>query len=110
MTHWILPTILAFMSTAATAVWGQAPDPIRPAHESLEAGARTDDLGITVPMAPASHPGRRYPASHEFPSGPAIGERLPEFSLPNQAGQIVDYHADRGDAKSIVVFFRSAVW
>ena len=107
MTHWILLTVLAFMSMA---VWGQAPDPIRPAHESLEAGARTDDLGITVPMAPASHPGRRYPASHEFPSGPEIGERLPEFSLPNQAGQIVDYHADRGDSKSIVVFFRSAVW
>ncbi len=104
-----LLTILALMSVATATVSGQAPDPVRPAHEGLEPGARTDDLGITVGI-PASHPGRRYPASHEFPSGPAVGERLPEFSLPNQAGQIVDYHADRGDSKSIVVFFRSAVW
>ena len=88
---------------------GQTPDTVRPAHEALEAGAQTDDLGITVQI-PASHPGRRYPASHEFPTGPAIGERLPEFALPNQDGRLIDFHADRGDAKSVVVFYRSAVW
>ncbi len=82
---------------------------VKGAHENLAPEARTDDLGITVPV-PASHPGRRYPAEHEFPTGPAIGERLPEFELPNQNGEAVDFHAHRGDSKAIVVFYRSAVW
>ena len=82
---------------------------VRAAHENLEPGTETDDLGITVPI-PASAAARRYPASEEFPTGPEIGERLPTFSLLNQHGRLVDYHADRGDANSIVVFYRSAVW
>lgn len=82
---------------------------VKGAHENLPAEARTDDLGITVPV-PASHPGRRYPAEHEFPTGPAIGERLPEFELPNQDGELIDFHAHRGDSKAVVVFYRSAVW
>jgi hypothetical protein len=86
-----------------------AQEQVRAAHESLEPGTETDDLGITVPF-PASAAARRYPASQEFPTGPEIGERLPTFSLPNQHGRLVDYHADRGDSKSIIVFYRSAVW
>ena len=101
---------VALMAMAPAMVAAQAPDPpVKSAHEDLEPGTRTDDLGITIGI-PASHPARRYPASHEFPTGPKIGERLPEFSLPNQEGRIVDYHADRGDSKSVVVFYRSAVW
>jgi hypothetical protein len=82
---------------------------VRPAHDSLEPGTRTDDLGITIAI-PVEHPARRYPASHEFPTGPGVGERLPAFSLPNQRGRLVDYHTDRGSSKSVVVFYRSAVW
>jgi len=95
--------------TAAGTVAAHPPDTVRPAHESLEPGTRTDDLGITIGI-PVEHPGRRYPASHEFPTGPAIGERLPAFSLPNQHGRLADYNADRGRPKSVVVFYRSAVW
>ena len=95
------------MMTVTTA--GQAPAPVKPAHENLEPGTMTDDVGVTIGI-PASHPAGRYPASEEFPTGPEIGERLPEFSLLNQEGRLVDYHADRGDSKSIVVFYRSAVW
>ncbi len=101
--------VLALISITTVPVNGQTRDPVRPAHDGLEPGTQTDDLGITIPL-PASHPGRRYPASAEFPTGPEVGERLPEFSLPNQDGRIVDYHADRADSKSIVVFYRSAVW
>ena len=103
-------TILVLMLMATTTARGQVPAQVRPANEDLEPGAHTDDLGITVGGLPNSHPGRRYPASHNFPTGPEVGERLPDFSLPNQEGSIVDYHADRGDSKSIVVFYRSAVW
>ena len=109
MTRWTLAAALLALLMAPTPVMAQDAGAVRSAHEDLEPGTRTDDLGITIGI-PASHPARRYPASHEFPTGPTIGERLPEFALPNQNGRIVDYHADRGDSKSIVVFYRSAVW
>ena len=102
---WAMAMLLVLVGTAAA----QTPAAVEPAHDSLEPGTRTDDLGITIGL-PVEHPGRRYPASHEFPTGPEIGARLPTFSLPNQQGRLVDYHADRGDSKSVVVFFRSAVW
>jgi len=88
---------------------GNENERVKGAHENQPPEARQDDLGITVPV-PTSHPGRRYPAEHEFPTGPAIGERLPEFELPNQDGELIDFHADRGDSKAVVVFYRSAVW
>ena len=100
---------VAVMSMTILGIEGQEPTPIKPAHENLEPGTMTDDVGVTIGI-PASHPARRYPASEEFPTGPEVGERLPEFSLLNQEGRLVDYHADRGDSKSIVVFYRSAVW
>ncbi len=101
--------VAAPMSVAAQDPQRERAEPVRSAHEALEPGTQTDDLGITIGI-PASHPARRYPATHEFPSGPPVGERLPEFSLPNQSGRVVDYHGDRGASKSIVVFYRSAVW
>ncbi len=97
----------AFLAVPAFAQDGE--EAVRGAHQNLPADALKDDLGITVPV-PASHPGRRYPAEHEFPTGPAVGERLPEFELPNQHGDLVDFHADRDDSKAVVVFYRSAVW
>ena len=109
MKRWTFLLTLTWLAMAATAIQAQTAEPVRSAHEKLEAGTKTDDLGITIAI-PASHPARRYPDSHEFPTGPEIGERLPVFSLPNQEGRLVDYHADRGDSKSIVVFYRSAVW
>ena len=109
MTRWSFLAMFAVMLTMTVSAAGQEPDPIKPAHENLEPGTMTDDVGVTIGI-PASHPARRYPASEEFPTGPEVGERLPEFSLLNQEGHLVDYHADRGDSKSIVVFYRSAVW
>jgi hypothetical protein len=110
------PTVLAGLVVLVAAAAGfatqaaaQTPK-VRGAHEGMAAGETTDDLGITVPMAPVDFPARRYPASSEFPTGPAVGERLPEFKLPNHNGEIVDFHADRGDSKAIVVFYRSVVW
>jgi cytochrome oxidase Cu insertion factor (SCO1/SenC/PrrC family) len=53
---------------------------------------------------------QRYPDTPDFPTGPAIGERLPDFTLRNQRGEAIDFHADRGGHKAAVVFQRSAVW
>jgi len=67
-----------------------------------------DEFGFDAP-APLGHPGRAgLPVGHS--TGPEIGERLPDFTLPDAYGRPVDYHASRGSAKSVVVFFRSAVW
>jgi hypothetical protein len=109
MTPRIVLMMMAVLAVVAGPAAAQTNETVRPAHDALEPGTRTDDLGITIGI-PVEHPGRRYPASHEFPTGPEVGERLPAFSLTNQHGRVVDYHADRGDSKSVVVFYRSAVW
>ena len=46
----------------------------------------------------------------EFPTGPAIGELLPDIVAPNHDGRMVDAHAERHDGPLVVVFYRSAVW
>ena len=67
-----------------------------------------DELGFDAP-APVGHPGRMgLEAGH--PTGPEVGDRLPDFRLPDAHGREVEFHADRGFAKAIVVFFRSAAW
>ena len=105
-----LGAALCALSACITTNAAAQSETVRGAHEGMAAGEKTDDLGITVPMAAVDFPARRYPASHEFPTGPEIGERLPEFTLPNQNGKMIDFHLSRGDAKSIVVFYRSVVW
>ncbi len=67
-----------------------------------------DALGFDAP-APLGHPGRAGLPDGQ-PTGPEIGTRLPDFALPNQRGEIVDFHADRGAHPAAVVFYRSAVW
>jgi len=68
----------------------------------------TDELGFEAP-APLAHPGRTgLPAGH--PTGPEVGERLPDFELPDSAGRRVRFHEDRGNSRAAVVFYRSAVW
>ncbi len=67
-----------------------------------------DHHGFDAP-APLGHPGRAG-LPDGAPTGPEVGTRLPEFTLPDAHGHAVDFHADRGNAKAVVVFYRSAVW
>lgn len=67
-----------------------------------------DDAGIVGPL-PIRH-GQRVPLGEGDPTGPEIGTRLPDFTLPSATGRTVSFHDDRGDSKAAVVFFRSAVW
>jgi len=67
-----------------------------------------DELGFDAP-APLGHPGRLgLPDGHS--TGPEIGDRLPDFELPDAYGRNVSFHSDRDGKKSVVVFYRSAVW
>ena len=85
---------------------------VRGAHEAVDNPGETftDERGLTVEGMGIDFAARRYPASADFPTGPALGERLPDFTLPNQHGEPVDFHADRGGQGAVVVFYRSAVW
>ncbi len=85
---------------------------VRGAHEAFGNPQETftDERGLTVEGLPVDFPARRYPASADFPTGPALGERLPEFTLANQHGELIDFHADRDGHAAVVVFYRSAVW
>jgi len=67
-----------------------------------------DELGFDAP-APLGHPGRLGLPEGQS-TGPALGERLPDFELPDAYGRQLHFHEDRGSAKAAVVFFRSAVW
>lgn len=46
----------------------------------------------------------------DFTPGLEIGETAPDFALPNQHGEEVSFHTDRGGARAAVLFYRSAVW
>jgi len=67
-----------------------------------------DEHGFDAPVE-LGHPIRSgLPDGH--PTGPEVGERLPDFTLPDAKGRPVTFHADRGRSKAAVVFYRSAVW
>ncbi len=85
---------------------------VRGAHERVDNPQEiyVDERGLRVNGLGIDFPARVYPASADFPSGPGLGERLPEFTLLNQHGESIDFHADRGGQQAVVVFYRSAVW
>ena len=42
--------------------------------------------------------------------GPQVGDRVPEFSLPDQNGQLQSLESVRGPNGSLILFHRSADW
>ena len=67
-----------------------------------------DEFGFVGPV-PNEFPTRRNPEPG-FATGPAVGERVPGFQLPNQHGELVDFHTARAGQKAALSFQRSAVW
>jgi len=61
-------------------------------------------------VAPELPPTRRTPATDDFPTGPAIGEPLPDFTLPDQHGVLTNVTAARAGDRALVVFYRSTRW
>jgi len=72
------------------------------------ATTETDELGFEAP-APLGYAGRVGLPSGQS-TGPEIGERLPDFELPDQTGERLRLHQDRGSARAAVIFYRSVVW
>ena len=67
-----------------------------------------DADGFAGPRKPGTGP-RRNPRG-AFPTGPEVGERLPDIVAPSHTGETVDLHHLRDGAPAVVVFYRSAVW
>ena len=42
--------------------------------------------------------------------GPQVGERIPEFSLPDQNGTVQTLESIMGEEGAMIVFHRSADW
>ena len=67
-----------------------------------------DRLGFDAP-APLGHPGRAG-LPEGYPTGPEVGEKLPDFTLPDAFGKNVTLHEARAGRPAVVVFYRSALW
>ncbi|MEZ4502610.1 MAG: hypothetical protein R3C39_08295 [Dehalococcoidia bacterium] len=66
---------------------------------------------MTTPPEPERlPPSRRTPETDDFPTGPAIGEVFPDFTLRNQRNEAVNLNEARAGQKALVVFQRSARW
>ncbi len=59
---------------------------------------------MTQPISPED------PIGRDFPTGPAVGEPVPDFVLPDQHGNPVRLSTVRGTAQALILFHRSASW
>lgn len=72
-------------------------------------GERWNDVdGFVFRNPPGT--GARMEPEGIFPTGPEVGETLPNIRLNASTGDEVDLNADRKGRPAVVVFYRSAVW
>lgn len=55
-------------------------------------------------------PAMRNPENDEFPTGPAVGDLLPEFTLLDQRGESVTVSVAGTKNTVYLVFIRATVW
>lgn len=65
---------------------------------------------MTTEQPARTPPTQRMPEPEDFPTGPAVGEVFPDFTLHNQHNEAVNLNDARGGQKALVVFQRSARW
>ncbi len=74
----------------------------------IKASEFSDAHGYSAPIPNGTGP-RSNPIG-DFPTGPAIGKRLPDVVALNKNGELIDLHTDRKGMNAVLVFTRSAVW
>ena len=62
----------------------------------------------TAPDRPPA--ARRFPESPDFATGPAVGERVPDFALPDQNGDELRLSDVLPGGRTLLVFVRSFSW
>jgi hypothetical protein len=68
---------------------------------------------VTQPPGPPASdlpPAQRIPETDDFPKGPEVGERFPDFTLHDQHNEHVSIEAARAGRRALIVFQRSARW
>ena len=50
------------------------------------------------------------PLSEEFSTGPDVGQKVPDFTLPDHSGNMVNFAETRGARRALILFYRSASW
>jgi hypothetical protein len=65
---------------------------------------------MTSDASERPRPTGRMPATDDFPTGAAIGEPVPEFTLPDQHGRPVALSEVLKESRALLVFHRSARW
>ena len=86
-------------------------DGMRPALETrgtqAEKGWRDHD-GFIGPIRPGTGP--RSDPRGDFPTGPAVGEHMPNVRCSTAGGTSFNLQEHRDDRPAVFIFFRSAVW
>lgn len=67
-----------------------------------------DRQGFIGPVQPGTGP-RRDPVGYS-PSGPDVGEHLPDVRAADSTGRPIDVHAERDGKAAVMLFTRSVVW
>lgn len=70
-----------------------------------------DHDGFIGPVKPGNGP--RSDPRGDFPTGPIVGERLPDVLCKTADGTTFNLHEHLGDGRdrpAVFIFFRSAVW
>ena len=75
--------------------------------EQTEHGFRDKD-GFIGPYEPGNGP--RSDPRGEFPTGPDVGQAMPNVLSQDSSGQPFDLHKFTNGEPYLFVFFRSAVW
>ena len=70
----------------------------------------TQDPASAPFSEPAVPPAQRVPSTQDFPTGPAVGERFPDFTLRDQHNEQVNLEEARAGRRALLVFERSARW
>jgi hypothetical protein len=50
------------------------------------------------------------PTDSGVKTGPAVGERIPEFAAPDQNGKLTRFQDVKGPKGAVILFHRSADW
>ena len=75
--------------------------------EQTETGWRDHD-GFIGPVQPGNGP--RSDPRGDFPTGPEVGQPMPDLRCQTAEAENVDLHQHRAGRPAIFIFFRSAVW
>ena len=76
---------------------------------SPSTGAQAGTKGANV-NNPMDVLGARNANDVDHPTGPDVGQRLPDIALPDQSGRPVNIEAARDGGRALVVFHRSLRW